>query len=56
MALTGWGTESDRARSMAAGIDVHLTKPVEPEAVEALMARMSAPVAVAAPAFNGLAA
>ena len=43
VALTGWGAESDRARSLAAGIDVHLTKPVEPHAVETLLGHVAAP-------------
>lgn len=30
VALTGWGQESDRRRSAAAGFDAHLVKPVEP--------------------------
>jgi CheY-like chemotaxis protein len=29
VALTGWGSASDRLRSAAAGFDAHLTKPVE---------------------------
>lgn len=31
VALTGWGTERDQQRARAAGIDLHLTKPVSPE-------------------------
>ncbi|MGJ7486999.1 ATP-binding protein [Variovorax sp. LT2P21] len=31
VALTGWGTEQDRARTTAAGFNAHLTKPVTPE-------------------------
>ncbi|MET0542832.1 MAG: ATP-binding protein [Variovorax sp.] len=31
VALTGWGTEQDRARSRAAGFDAHLTKPIVAE-------------------------
>jgi CheY-like chemotaxis protein len=31
IALTGWGQEQDKARAMAAGFDVHFTKPVEPQ-------------------------
>ena len=31
VALTGWGTAQDRARTRAAGFDAHLTKPVVPE-------------------------
>jgi PAS domain S-box-containing protein len=29
VALTGWGTEADQVRSLAAGFDLHLTKPVD---------------------------
>jgi PAS domain S-box-containing protein len=38
VALTGYGTEADRGRTRAAGFDVHLAKPVDPHAVEALLA------------------
>jgi signal transduction histidine kinase len=38
VALTGWGAESDRLRSNAAGFDHHLTKPVQLDVVEALLA------------------
>ncbi|RYY82537.1 MAG: response regulator, partial [Comamonadaceae bacterium] len=31
VALTGWGTAQDRARTAAAGFDAHLTKPIAPE-------------------------
>jgi CheY-like chemotaxis protein len=30
IAVTGWGQESDKNRAMAAGFDMHFTKPVEP--------------------------
>jgi CheY-like chemotaxis protein/two-component sensor histidine kinase len=30
IALTGWGTPEDRRKALAAGFDVHLTKPVAP--------------------------
>jgi CheY-like chemotaxis protein len=36
-ALTGYGTEADREQARAAGFDVHLAKPVDPHAVEALL-------------------
>jgi len=39
VAVTGWGTESDQRRSAQAGFDVHLTKPVEAGALEAVLAR-----------------
>jgi PAS domain S-box-containing protein len=38
VAVTGWGTQEDRARSEAAGFDVHLTKPVELDALNAIIA------------------
>ncbi|MCE4556675.1 PAS domain S-box protein [Pelomonas cellulosilytica] len=39
VALTGWGSNEDRRKSLAVGFDVHLTKPVELSALEALLAR-----------------
>jgi signal transduction histidine kinase len=38
VAVTGWGTEEDRARSQAAGFDGHLTKPVELDALKSFIA------------------
>lgn len=38
VALTGWGQESDRRLAMEAGFDYHLTKPVDPEALNRLFA------------------
>jgi len=38
VALTGWGQDSDRARSREAGFDHHLVKPVEPATLERLLA------------------
>jgi PAS domain S-box-containing protein len=38
VAVTGWGQEEDRRRSREAGFDNHLVKPVEPEAVQKLLA------------------
>jgi PAS domain S-box-containing protein len=37
VALTGWGQERDRQKAMDAGFDHHLTKPVDPDALEALL-------------------
>ena len=37
VALTGWGAESDRKRSMEAGFDRHLTKPVGYEQVQSVL-------------------
>ena len=41
IALTGWGTEDDIRKSKMAGFHAHLTKPVDPESVEALLATLS---------------
>jgi PAS domain S-box-containing protein len=38
IALTGWGQPEDRARSMAAGFDHHLVKPVEPRVLLKILA------------------
>jgi len=45
VALTGWGAERDRARTHAAGFDHHLTKPVDPPALEAFLDRIGAEIA-----------
>lgn len=37
-AVTGWGREEDRRRSLDAGFDEHLLKPVAPERLEELLA------------------
>ena len=37
VALTGHGREEDRRRSAEAGVDHHLVKPVEPEALRELL-------------------
>jgi DNA-binding response OmpR family regulator len=42
IALTGWGREEDRRRTREAGFDLHLTKPVDPEELEKLLAGLSA--------------
>jgi PAS domain S-box-containing protein len=42
VALTGWGTKEDRARSQASGFDRHLTKPAELAAVEQLLQEAAA--------------
>jgi len=38
VALTGWGQEADRRRAADAGFDHHLTKPVDPNALNSLLA------------------
>ena len=40
IALTGWGQETDRQRSQAAGFDHHLVKPVDPSALVHLLASL----------------
>lgn len=37
IAVTGWGQESDKRRALAAGFDQHLTKPIDPARLKALM-------------------
>jgi len=43
IALTGWGQERDRQRAIDAGFDRHLTKPIDPDALEALLSEGSRP-------------
>jgi CheY-like chemotaxis protein len=38
IAITGWGQADDKRRALAAGFDHHLTKPVDPTQLEALLA------------------
>jgi PAS domain S-box-containing protein len=51
VAVTGWGQDSDRQKTVDAGFDVHLVKPVDPDALMKLIAahpsalRRSQPVA-----------
>ncbi len=40
VALTGWGQEEDRQRSAAAGFHAHLVKPVDPGALQELLASL----------------
>ena len=39
VALTGWGQEADRRRATEAGFDHHLTKPVDPNSLNSLLAQ-----------------
>ena len=41
IAISGYGQEEDRRRSRDAGFDYHLTKPVEPNVLTALLAALS---------------
>lgn len=45
VALTGWGTDRDRARTQAAGFDAHLTKPVALDTLQQMLGDMSTGVA-----------
>ncbi|MDA8447413.1 hybrid sensor histidine kinase/response regulator [Paracidovorax valerianellae] len=47
VALSGWGTQQDRAKTTAAGFDAHLTKPVEPEELLNRIGEWMSPEAVA---------
>lgn len=39
IAVSGYGQDEDRRRSRLAGIDLHLTKPVDPMALQEFLAR-----------------
>jgi CheY-like chemotaxis protein len=41
LAITAYGEEEDRRRSRAAGFELHLTKPVDPEELEEILATVS---------------
>jgi PAS domain S-box-containing protein len=45
VALTGWGQEDDKRRAVEAGFDHHLTKPVDPERLLAVLHAHKAAVA-----------
>ncbi|MDP2264403.1 MAG: response regulator [Hydrogenophaga sp.] len=47
VAATGWGQQDDQRRAMAAGFDVHLTKPFDPQALSDLLAAHAAVPAAA---------
>jgi len=40
IAITGWGQEEDRQRSREVGLNLHMVKPVEPAALEELLASL----------------
>jgi signal transduction histidine kinase/ActR/RegA family two-component response regulator len=42
VALTGWGSPDDRKQALAAGFDLHLTKPVDATALTASLRRVEA--------------
>jgi CheY-like chemotaxis protein len=39
VALSGFGQPADRARSRAAGFDMHLVKPIDPAQIDSLLAQ-----------------
>ena len=41
VALTGWGQEEDERRAYQAGFDRHITKPADPDVLEALIASVA---------------
>jgi CheY-like chemotaxis protein len=43
VALTGWGQEDDKRRSLEAGFDYHLTKPIDLDALDKLLAHIVPP-------------
>jgi PAS domain S-box-containing protein len=45
VALTGWGQDEDKRRSQEAGFNSHLVKPVEPAALEKLLAELKSETA-----------
>ena len=40
IAVTGWGQDEDRQRSSEVGLNLHMVKPVEPAALEKLLASL----------------
>ena len=42
IAVTGWGQDDDRQRSLEAGFDHHLVKPVDPQALMLMLAGIDA--------------
>jgi CheY-like chemotaxis protein len=45
VALTGWGQDEDRRRSEEVGFNSHMVKPIEPSALEKLLANLLAKTA-----------
>ena len=40
VAVTGWGSEEDQARSREAGFDHHFTKPIAAQSVSRLLGQL----------------
>lgn len=49
VALTGWTSQEDRRRALAAGFDLHLAKPVSPELIEEALTLVRRPRGAAPP-------
>jgi CheY-like chemotaxis protein len=49
VALTGWGQDEDRQRSLDAGFDTHLVKPVDHSVLMRLLASLPSHGAIARP-------
>src|SRR6185295_10476852 len=49
VALTGWGQDEDKRRSLDAGFDHHLTKPPDPDVLDQLIAKSVSRTRLAAP-------
>ncbi len=45
IAVTGWGQDEDRRRSADSGFNLHMVKPVDPVAIEKLLAGLKPPSA-----------
>ena len=41
IAVTGWGQDEDRQRSSEVGLNLHMVKPVEPSALEKVLATLA---------------
>jgi CheY-like chemotaxis protein len=39
IALTGWGQDNDRRKTLEAGFDLHVVKPVQATQLEAILAQ-----------------
>ena len=42
VACTGWGQDDDKKKSRDAGFDLHMVKPVDPAALEKMLAGLKA--------------
>jgi CheY-like chemotaxis protein len=42
VAITGWGEEEHQRKSLAAGFNHHLTKPIDPKTIESLLESLAA--------------